>query len=341
MLIYEKANSLEDLIKCCPRNQIIGDNLIRAWSIINSSKYKKIVCTVSGGSDSDVMLDIVWRCDINNKVTYVWFDTGLEYQATKDHLKYLEDKYKIEIQKVKAKKPIPVSCKEYGQPFISKYVSSMIQRLQRHDFTWEDDLFENLYKKYPKCKAALSWWCNHYENNGEHKSRFNISYNKYLKEFMVQNPPTFLISAKCCDGAKKNVVHNLIRKENYDLNIYGVRKAEGGTRATSYKSCFDDTEECDNYRPLFWYRDADKQEYEIHFDVIHSDCYRIYEMKRTGCAGCPYNRKFEDELNIIFKYEPKLYKAVNHIFGESYKYTRQYHDFCRKMKENDKESKRI
>ena len=37
------------------------------------------------------MLDIVWRCDKDNKVDYVWFDTGLEYQATKDHLKYLEN----------------------------------------------------------------------------------------------------------------------------------------------------------------------------------------------------------------------------------------------------------
>lgn len=88
-----KAQSLDELLQTCPVNQIIGDNLVRAWSKINSPKYKKIVCSISGGSDSDVMLDIVWRCDKDNKVDYVWFDTGLEYQATKDHLKYLENKY--------------------------------------------------------------------------------------------------------------------------------------------------------------------------------------------------------------------------------------------------------
>lgn len=81
-----KAKTLDELLNTCPRNQIIGDNLVRAWSKINSPKYKKIVCSISGGSDSDVMLDIVWRCDKDNKVDYVWFDTGLEYQATKDHL---------------------------------------------------------------------------------------------------------------------------------------------------------------------------------------------------------------------------------------------------------------
>ena len=40
-----------------------------AWSKINNSKYKNILCSISGGSDSDVMLDIVWRCDKDNKVT--------------------------------------------------------------------------------------------------------------------------------------------------------------------------------------------------------------------------------------------------------------------------------
>lgn len=102
------------MLDTCPSNQIIGDNLVRAWSKINSPKYKKIVCSISGGSDSDVMLDIIWRCDKDNKVEYIWFDTGLEYHATKDHLKYLEEKYGIEIKPYKAIKPIPLSCKNYG-----------------------------------------------------------------------------------------------------------------------------------------------------------------------------------------------------------------------------------
>ena len=42
-------------------------------------------------------MDICVRCDVDNKIDYVWFDTGLEYQATKDHLKYLEEKYGVNI----------------------------------------------------------------------------------------------------------------------------------------------------------------------------------------------------------------------------------------------------
>lgn len=184
----KKYQTLDELLETCPRNQIIGDNLIRAWAKINSPKYRKIVCSISGGSDSDIMLDIVWKCDKDNKVNYVWFDTGLEYQATKEHLKYLENKYQIRIQTYKAIKPIPISCMEYGQPFLSKYVSEMLGRLQRHNFKFEDKSFDELILEYPNCKIALNWWCNHSDNVNKQESRFNISRNKWLKEYIILNP---------------------------------------------------------------------------------------------------------------------------------------------------------
>lgn len=329
--INSKNNvTINDLLDKCPRNKTIADNLIIAFSKINNNLYDKIVCSISGGGDSDVMMDIVFNCDNNNKVDYVWFDTGLEYQATKDHLKFLEEKYGVVITKYKAIKPIPSTCKEYGQPFLSKYVSEMIQRLQRHNFKWQDKSFEELYKEYPKCKIALQWWC-----NCNISDRFNISRNKYLKEFMIENPPTFKISNKCCKYAKKDVVHKLIKNNKYDLEISGIRKAEGGIRDVMYKNCFDNNEDYDKYRPLFWYTNADKEEYEKHYNIIHSKCYTEYGLKRTGCAGCPFGRDFEFELEVIKQYEPKLYKAVNNIFGDSYKYTRMYREFVLSQKETN------
>lgn len=44
----------------------------------------------------------------------MWFDTGLEYEATKRHIKELELKYGIEIEPYKADVPIPISCNRYG-----------------------------------------------------------------------------------------------------------------------------------------------------------------------------------------------------------------------------------
>ena len=331
----KKSNTIEEYIEDCPKNKTILDNLIRAWSIINNPKYKKILCSISGGSDSDIMLDIVWRCDKDNKVDYVWFDTGLEYQATKEHLKYLEEKYNIKFISKKAIKPIPISCREHGEPFISKNVSEFIQRLQRHNFQWEDESYDALIKKYPNCQSALEWWCN---KKGEN-SQFNIKNKKWLKEFMIENPPDFKISNKCCTYAKKKVSAGILRENKYDLNIIGVRKSEGGARRTAYKNCFDDNEsDTDNYRPIFWYTNQDKRDYENAYGIIHSKCYTEYGLQRTGCSGCQYGMKFEQELEIIEEYEPKLYKAVCNIFKKSYEYRRAYEKFKKEMnlKENSK-----
>ena len=165
----------------------IVDSFVKANSVINSPLYDTILCSISGGSDSDVMLDIISRVDLNKKVKYVWFDTGLEYQATKDHLKYLEQRYNIEIIKERAIKPIPLTCKEYGQPFLSKYVSEQIGRLQKHNFLFKDKTFEELSQEFPQCVSAVKWWTNQYtkENNFKNVSRFDIGYNKYLKEFLI------------------------------------------------------------------------------------------------------------------------------------------------------------
>lgn len=65
-----------ELISNAPQNKTIGDNLVIAWSKINSPKYRKVLCAISGGSDSDIMLDICNRCDKDNKIDYVWYDTG-------------------------------------------------------------------------------------------------------------------------------------------------------------------------------------------------------------------------------------------------------------------------
>ncbi len=224
-----------------------------------------------------------------------------------------------------------MSCKEYGQPFISKYVSEMIYRLQKHHFKFEDKPFNVLLKEYPKCKVALLWWCN---QNGEGSS-FNIERNKMLKEFLIQHPPTFKISNMCCQYAKKKVSELYKSLNHIDLNIIGVRRSEGGIRSVAYKSCFSNGKESAEFRPIFWYKDYDKKVYNTHYDIVNSICYSGYGMSRTGCAGCPFAKDYEKELRIIQEHEPKLYKAVLNVFGDSYEYTKKYNEF---IKENSQPS---
>lgn len=313
---------LNEILDRC-QNEVVGKSLMTTFQKINDINYKKILCSISGGSDSDVVLDLCHMMDNDNKIDYVYFDTGLEYQATKDHIKFLEEKYNIDIEIKRPKIPIPLSCKRYGQPFLSKRVSEMISRLQAHDFQWEDDTLENLIVKYPNCLSALRWWTNDYGD----KSPLSIGYNKKLKEFLIANPPQFNISQKCCKYAKKDLAHDKL-KEGYDLNITGIRKAEGGVRSTAYKSCFDNNfGSYDNYRPIFWYKDADKEYYNEFFNIKNSRCYTEYGLKRTGCCGCSFGRDCQNEVLILEKFEPKLAVAVKNIFKDSYEYTRAYKEF--------------
>ena len=309
--------------------------------------HQNILVSISGGADSDVMLDLMVRTAKEDnipmsKFQFVFFDIGIEYQATKDHLDYLEKKYDITIERMRSITPVPLGCKRYGVPFISKHVSENISRLQKHEFDFAVDgtkSYEELLVKYPRCKSALKWWCNKHENkkNGD-PSSFDIDYNKHLKEFMILNPPTFKISNKCCKGAKKDNAHKVLKEKRSDLNCVGIRKAEGGVRSTAYKSCFSDNrsydpdnpnsmKDYDDYRPIFWFTDKDKREYTEFFGIKHSDCYCKYGLKRTGCVGCPFGKNFEFELETAKKYEPKLYLAVNNIFGDSYEYTRKFLEF--------------
>ena len=306
---------------------------IKSWGKIHGYKddsgefarYKNIMVSISGGADSDIMLDMIERigCPLS-ETHYVFFNTGLEFQATKDHLKYLEDRYGIEIEKYRANIPVPLGCQKYGLPFLSKQVSQFVSRLQRHNFKWEDRPFEELYAEYPRCKAALRWWCNEWGEG----SKVNINRNKLLKEFMVENPPDFLISDGCCKGAKKDTAHEIERKIQPDLSCVGVRKAEGGARSSAYKSCFDENSgSCAQFRPIFWMKNDDKENYEQRYDIKHSECYTVYGLKRTGCACCPFGKNFEKELEVAKEYEPKLYIAANNVFGKSYDYTRKYKEF--------------
>ena len=301
-------------------NPHISGAFFKAIGYLDESK--KAVVSVSGGSDSDVVVDFINQCGFGQKVQYVFFDTGLEYDATLSHLDYLEDRYEISIDRVKAYRSIPHCCKTYGVPFISKQVSEFIYRLQKHDFDWRDGSYDELIKDYPMCESALKWWTNSHED-----VMMNISRRKYLKEFLLEYPPNFRVSNKCCAYAKKKTAEKYNLDNNINMVITGIRKAEGGVRSKAYSSCFSEGKGISQYRPIFWFTNQDKEEYCKMYSVKHSDCYEKYGLCRTGCAGCPYGKEYLFERDVLCKYEPKLYRVTESIFSDAYNHTQKYMEF--------------
>lgn len=86
---------------------------------------------------------------------------------------------------------------------------------------------------------------------------------------------------------------------------------------------------------MFWYANNDERIYDQLFDIKHSDCYFVYGLERTGCVGCPYNKKLDKEIAVMEQYEPKLAIAAKNVFKDSYEYTKQYREFCKQKKINN------
>lgn len=80
----------------------------------------------------------------------------------------------------------------------------------------------------------------------------------------------------------------------------------------------------DSYYPLFWFTNSDKARYKELFDIRHSACYELWGFKRTGCIGCPYGRRFEQELQISQMHEPGVVSVARKVFADSYDYMRKY-----------------
>jgi len=295
-------------------------------------QHTHIAVSVSGGSDSDCVIDMIELVkppDGCGEVQYVFFDTGLEYDATLRHITETEQKYGMVIERAKPKKSIPAACRDHGVPFIGKDISEMLCRLQRHDFDWSDTPEDATPEKYGRCKSALDWYFSRRPPGVRGKSKYNINRYKLLREYIMAHPPPFSISDRCCDFAKKNVSSDFDRQFKPDLKIIGLRRSEGGRRVGAIKNCFTPANDSAvaNYRPLWYWTDEDKAVYKEWRGIRYSDCYEIWGFSRTGCTGCPCNSKALDELQVAKQYEPNKVRAAYAVFGKSYEYREAYNQF--------------
>lgn len=311
------------------------------------SRYPKAICSYSGGSDSDILIDIIERTrkmlPTLPPVRYVFFNTGLEMQATKDHVKATSEKYGVKIEEIRPKISIVTAVRKYGIPFVSKIMSGGLSDWQKKGVPLSiAEEYENaedkaakraeLKERYPKCESLINFLCC-CNAKGEPRPNVQIVINssKYMRDFIAEYPPDFKISASCCDHCKKAPAHSV--QKGYELIITGERRAEGGMRSVPRKDCttmcFTETDVYGQYRlrPLYYVTDADKDWYKEHYGIKYSDAYEVYGLTRTGCCGCPISYRAVEDLELIRKYEPNVVKAAWNIFGKSYEYRMKYNDY--------------
>lgn len=314
-------------------------------------QHPNAICSYSGGADSDILIDLIetTRAEfpslLSSPVKYVFFNTGLEMQATKDHVKETAKKYGVEITECRPKIGIVQAARTYGIPFVSKIMSEGLSEWQKkgvplsiaEEYEQADDKAakrKELKERYPKCESLINFLCC-CNSAGEPRPDIQLVINssKYMRDFIGECPPDFTISAKCCDYCKKQLAHKV--QKGYEMIITGERRAEGGMRSVPRKDVDDGSTMCfyENgdgkyrFRPLYYVTDADKAWYKEYYGIKYSDAYEVYGLTRTGCCGCPISYKAVDDLEMIRPYEPNVVKAAWNIFGKSYEYRAKYNAY--------------
>lgn len=305
-------------------------------------EHPNAICSYSGGSDSDLMLDLIERVRKMHKlppVHYAFFNTGLEMKATKDHVKRQAEKYGVEIKEYRPKVNIVTASRKYGIPFVSKIMSAGLNGWQKKKIPLsiadEYDQAEDkaakraeLKERYPGCESTINFLCC-CNSKGEPRPNIQLVINssKYMRDFIAECPPDFIVSADCCTYCKKNLAHEV--QKAFDMIITGERRDEGGMRSVPRQDntslCFTETGSGQyRLRPLYYVSDADKAWYKVHYGIRYSDAYEVYGLTRTGCCGCPISYKAVDDLEKIRPFEPVLVKAAWNVFGDSYRYRQMY-----------------
>lgn len=323
---------------------------IQGIIITRLKQHPNAICSYSGGSDSDIMIHMIEsaRQIIPSlpPVKYVFFNTGLEMKATKDHVKATAEKYGVEIEEYRPKISIVKASREYGIPFVSKIMSGGLSEWQKKgiplsiadEYAQAEDKAakrQELKERYPRCQSLINFLCC-CNSAGEPRPNIQLVINssKYMLDFIRECPPDFQISAKCCDYCKKQLAHRV--QKSYEMVITGERRDEGGMRSVPRSEqwnetntmCFAETSDGKyRFRPLYYVSDKDKAWYKEYYGIKYSDAYEVYGLTRTGCCGCPISYKANEDLEKIRPYEPNVVKAAYNIFGKSYEYRRKYNKY--------------
>lgn len=326
-------------------------------------QHPNAICSYSGGADSDILIDLIERTremfPYLPPVKYVFFNTGLEMKATKEHVKATAKKYGVEIEEVRPKIGIVQAARTYGLPFVSKIMSAGLSEWQKkgvplsiaEEYENAEDKIakrKELKERYPKCETVINFLCC-CNSAGEPRPNIQLVVNssKYMRDFIGEYPPDFQISAKCCDYCKKQVAHKA--QKGYEMIITGERRDEGGMRSVPRSADFIDGENNTmcfyetgkdqfRFRPLYYVTNSDKAWYKEFYGIRYSDAYEVYGLTRTGCCGCPISYKAVDDLEKIRPYEPNVVKAAWNIFGKSYEYRMKYNAYKEERKEREREN---
>lgn len=260
---------------------MLNDRLEKIKSTLEQYGEDNFYLSFSGGKDSTILHHLVDIAIPNNKIPRVFADTGIEFNMIRDFV-YTLSKEDDRIVILKPKTSIKEMLEKDGYPFKSKEHSAILSIFRNSGFSG----------------TTVLRYLNTREDCGD---RFRCP--KCL-EYQFSNDFKLKVSDKCCKNLKIIPLRDWSIKNNKKHKILGIRSGEGGRRYTA--KCLVTRYNGDiSFHPLAvvsskW-EEWVIQEHNINICDIYK---QPYNFNRTGCKGCPFNIKLQEELDILEKYFP-------------------------------------
>jgi len=228
-----------------------------------------ISVAVSGGKDSQVLLDIVRS--IYPEVPGVFYNTGVEYPEVLHVVRRMDN-----VEWRRPAKTFPEIIQQYGYPVISKRVAQYVHEVKR---SRGETATKRLRLTGIKTDGTFS-------KMGKIPDKW---------QFLIDAP--FGISDKCCNFLKKQPA-KAYEKETGRAPILGTMATEGKQREKTYLQigCNGFDLKRPRSTPMAFWTDSDVWEYIARRGLVPASLYsRGYD--RTGCAYCLFGIHMEGSPN--------------------------------------------
>ena len=247
----------------------------------------------SGGKDSTILHYLIDLALPDNKIPRVFANTGIEFIELVKFVKNLarnDTRIVVYNSGVNIKKTL----EKYGYPFKSKQFSQLVR------------IYHNMKNK------GLNV-CENFQKRIRGEGFQPVP--KGLRYLFEEEEP-FKISQFCCSKVKKEPANRWAKANNKNITITGLRAEEGGNRKTL--TCI--TSNGKKFHPLV----VVSEEWENMFvEYFHIELcklyYEPYNMKRTGCKGCPFGLRLQKDLDMMEKLLPNEKKQCEIIWKPVYK----------------------
>ena len=276
---------------------ILQDRLQKIRQIINQYGEDNFYISFSGGKDSTVLSALVDMAIPENTIPRVFADTGIELKMIKDFV--------LEIQKtdgrivvIKPSVSIKRNLEENGYPFKSKHHAHYLERFSRIGMcdSIKHYLGENV--------KGVTW--------GERSTCPKKLKYQFDKHYELK------ISDKCCVNLKEKPLGLWGKENGKPYTILGVMRSEGGRRERSTCLSFKGGKLM-AFQPMVSLTEEWEEWFIKEFDIQICDIYKPpYNFTRTGCKGCPFALKLQNELDMLEKFFPAERKQCEIIWKPVY-----------------------